>query len=131
MRLRTTITLHDVAKDFINSYLNSIPTISQDLTCFFHSLKDRRYKEYLVKLSDRISKMKQQKSFKLIEQERQFRSRGARNQSHYREVPWWEIFLEQELRFGLYLGRLALLKKTFGHFWRPVFRSSHGQNKLN
>ena len=36
-------------------------------------------------------------------------------QSHYREVPRWDIFMEQELRFGLDLGRLALLKKkTFG-----------------
>ena len=33
------------------------------------------------------------------------------NQSHYREVPWWEIFMEQELRFGLDLDQLALLKK--------------------
>ena len=33
------------------------------------------------------------------------------NQSHYREVPWWEIFMEQELRFGLDLGQLAVLKK--------------------
>ena len=24
---------------------------------------------------------------------------------------WWEIFMEQELRFGLDLGRLAVLKK--------------------
>ena len=32
-------------------------------------------------------------------------------QSHYREVPRWEIFMEQELRFGLDLGRLAVLKK--------------------
>ena len=75
VRLRATITLHNVAKDFINSYLNSIPTISQDLTCFFHYFKDRRYKEYLVKLSDRISKMQQQKSLKLIVQEQQLRSR--------------------------------------------------------
>ena len=29
------------------------------------------------------------------------------NQSHYREVPRWEIFMEQELRFGLDLGRMA------------------------
>ena len=43
---------------------------------FFHSLKDRRYKEYLVKLSDRISKMQQQKSFKLIVQEQQLQSRA-------------------------------------------------------
>ena len=35
-------------------------------------------------------------------------------QSHYREVPRWEIFMEQELRFGLDLGRLALLKKKIG-----------------
>ena len=35
-------------------------------------------------------------------------------QSHYREVPRWEIFMEQELRFGLDLGRLALQKKAFG-----------------
>ena len=28
-------------------------------------------------------------------------------QSHYREVPRWEIFIEQELRFGLDLGRMA------------------------
>ena len=32
-------------------------------------------------------------------------------QIHYREVPRWEIFMEQELRFGPDLGRLALLKK--------------------
>ena len=25
---------------------------------------------------------------------------GHCKQSHYREVPWWEIFMEQELRFG-------------------------------
>jgi hypothetical protein len=29
-------------------------------------------------------------------------------------VPRWAIFMEQELRFGLDLGHLALLKKTFG-----------------
>ena len=29
------------------------------------------------------------------------------NQSHYREVPRWEIFMEQELRFWLDLGRMA------------------------
>ena len=33
-------------------------------------------------------------------------------QSHYREVPQWEIFMEQELRFGMDLDKLALLKKT-------------------
>ena len=35
-------------------------------------------------------------------------------QSHYREVPRWEIFMEQELRFGLDLGR-------FGIFWGWFF----------
>ena len=38
----------------------------------------------------------------------------AYRQSHYREVPRWEIFMEQELRFGLDLGRLAVLKKGSG-----------------
>ena len=33
------------------------------------------------------------------------------NQSHYREDPQWDVFMEQELRFGLNLGQLALLKK--------------------
>ena len=33
------------------------------------------------------------------------------SQSHYREVPRWDIFMEEELRFGLDLGRLALLKE--------------------
>ena len=28
-------------------------------------------------------------------------------QSHYREVARWEIFMEQELRFGLDLGRFG------------------------
>ena len=28
-------------------------------------------------------------------------------QSHYREVLRWEIFMEQELRFGLDLGQMA------------------------
>ena len=30
-----------------------------------------------------------------------------RNQSHFREVLQWEIFMEQELRFGLDLGQMA------------------------
>ena len=29
------------------------------------------------------------------------------DQSHYREVARWEIFMEQELRFGLDLGRFG------------------------
>ena len=32
------------------------------------------------------------------------------SQGHYREVARWEIFMEQEIRFGLDLGR-------FGNFW--------------
>ena len=28
-------------------------------------------------------------------------------QSHYREVAWWDIFMEQELRFGQDMGRMA------------------------
>ena len=35
-------------------------------------------------------------------------------QSHYKEVSWWDIFMEQELRFELDFGRLALLKKRSG-----------------
>ena len=37
-------------------------------------------------------------------------------QSHYREVPRWEIFMEQILRFGLDLGQLAVLKRFFSCF---------------
>ena len=29
------------------------------------------------------------------------------SQGHYREVARWEIFMEQELRFGLDLGRFG------------------------
>ena len=31
------------------------------------------------------------------------------HQSHYKEVPQWEIFMEQELRFGLDLSKMANL----------------------
>ena len=44
-------------------------------------------------------------------------------QSHYREVPRWEIFMEQELRFGLDLGRLAVLKKKFWADYEQLFRA--------
>ena len=42
------------------------------------------------------------------------------NQSLYREVPRWEIFMEQELRFGLDLGQMAnfpafVASKSFDH----------------
>ena len=46
----------------------------------------------------------------------------------------WEIFMEQELRFGLDLGRLALLKKMiwadYEQLFSTVFSSFHGQRKL-
>ena len=32
---------------------------------------------------------------------------GTPLESHYSEVAWWEIFMEQELRFGLDLGRFG------------------------
>ena len=57
-------------------------------------------------------------------------------QSHFREVPRWEIFVEQELRFGLGLGRLELLKKqTFGpimsNFLGRFFSCFHWQKNKN
>ena len=42
-------------------------------------------------------------------------------QSHYKEVTRWEIFMEQELRFGLDLGR-------FGNFWGRFFYVFMGKN---
>ena len=33
--------------------------------------------------------------------------RSRSRQSHYREVPRWEIFMGQELRFGQDMGRMA------------------------
>ena len=45
------------------------------------------------------------------------------NQSHYREVARWEIFMEQELRFGLDLGR-------FGNFWGRFFHVFMGKKKF-
>ena len=40
---------------------------------------------------------------------------GYRLQSHLREVPRWEIFMEQELRFGLDLGRFGNFRGRFSH----------------
>ena len=56
------------------------------------------------------------------------------NQSHYKEVPGREIFMEQKLRFGMNLGQLVLLKKKniwadYGQVLRPVFSSFRGQKK--
>ena len=36
------------------------------------------------------------------------------SQSHYIEVAQGAIFMEQNMRFGLILGRLAMLKKNLG-----------------
>ena len=44
-------------------------------------------------------------------------------QSHYREVAQWEIFVEQELRFGLDLVR-------FGNFWGSFFHVFMGKKKV-
>ena len=41
----------------------------------------------------------------------------ATAQSHYREVGRWEIFIKKYLRFGLVLGRLAILKNKLGRLW--------------
>ena len=52
-------------------------------------------------------------------------------QNHYREVPRWGIFMEQELRFGLDLGWLAVLKKRvwadYEQLLRVIFSCFHGQ----
>ena len=40
--------------------------------------------------------------------------RSCAAQSHYREVPRWDILMEQELRFGLDFGRLVTEKKGLG-----------------
>ena len=58
------------------------------------------------------------------------------DQSHYREVPRWKIFMEQELRFGLHLGRLglAVLKKGSGpimsNFWGCFFNVFRGKKNV-
>ena len=56
------------------------------------------------------------------------------NQSHYREVPRWEIFMEQELKFGLDLGWLAVLKKRvwadYEQLLGGLFLCFQGQKKL-
>ena len=44
------------------------------------------------------------------------------------KVPRWEIFMEQELRFGLDLGRFALLK-NYEQLFRPFFSSFQGRRK--
>ena len=39
------------------------------------------------------------------------------NQSRYKEVPQWEIFMEQKLSFGLVFGRFAILKRFNCVIW--------------
>ena len=55
------------------------------------------------------------------------------NRSHYREVPRREIFMEQELRFGLDFSQLAVLKKRvwaeYEQLLRVVFSCFQGQKK--
>ena len=55
-------------------------------------------------------------------------------QSHYKEVLRWEIFMEQELRFVLDLGWLAVLKKRvwadYEQLLRVVFSCFQGKKML-
>ena len=55
-------------------------------------------------------------------------------QSHYKEILLWEIFMEQELKFGLDLARLAILKKracvNYEQVLRVVISCFQGQKKL-
>ena len=48
---------------------------------------------------------------KIMQNNKTLSKTWLQKQSHYIEVPRWEIFMEQELRFGLDLRRLAVLKK--------------------
>ena len=55
-------------------------------------------------------------------------------QSHYIEVVQWTIFMEHNMRFGLTLGRVAILKKSFGpilsNFWEQFFHVFRGKKFL-
>ena len=44
------------------------------------------------------------------------------NQSHYIEVAQGAIFMEQKIRFGLVLGRLAILKKKLEADYEQLLR---------
>ena len=69
-------------------------------------------------------------------------------QSHYREVPRWEIFMEQKLRFGLDLGRMAdfpafiasrsfdlwnhhVSEKCFWYIWHILMYQKHIKFRKN
>ena len=57
----------------------------------------------------------------------------AYQQGHYIEVAQGAIFMEQSMRFGLILGRLAILKKKFWADYEQLlgrfFSCFHWQNK--
>ena len=59
---------------------------------------------------------------------------GAKYQSHYIEVTQEDIFMEQNMRFGLILGRLAILKKNGGpimsNIWGWFFHVFRGKKKF-
>ena len=53
-------------------------------------------------------------------------------QSYYIVVAKWAIFMEQNMRFGLVLGQLAILKKKLGpieQLLRPLFPCLQGHKK--
>ena len=53
------------------------------------------------------------------------------NHSRYIEVVQGDIFMEQKMRFGLVLGRLAILKKMVADYeqlLRAIFSCFQGQN---
>ena len=59
----------------------------------------------------------------------------AYQQGHYIEVAQGAIFMEQSMRFGLILGRLAILKKkSFGpimsNFWDGFFHVFIGKTNV-
>ena len=64
-----------------------------------------------------LGELSECKKFSALTSDKDFFTRDVAmtySQSHYREVLRWEIFMEQELKFGLDLGRLAVLKKRSG-----------------
>ena len=44
------------------------------------------------------------------------------DQSHYIKVAQGDIFMEQKMRFGLVLCRMAILKKKLGADYEQLFR---------
>ena len=58
-------------------------------------------------------------------------SYSAWRQSHYREVARWEIFMEQELRFGLDLCRLATFEAVFSCSLKKLKKKFRLRNLFN